>query len=68
MSKVIKNSLLYRFNVGVYKDEKAGGYYDRYSKAMSERICQFMAKSINIEINIQKESGSNRGKVTEVVI
>jgi hypothetical protein len=30
MSKTIKKSLLYKFNIGPYTNEKAAGYYDTY--------------------------------------
>lgn len=39
MSKTIKNSTLYRFNIGAYSDDKAGGYYNRYCKSISNIVC-----------------------------
>jgi hypothetical protein len=32
MAKLIKNSRLYKLNIGPYTNEKAGGYYDAYSE------------------------------------
>jgi len=45
MSKIIKNSKLYKFNVGPYTNEKAGGYYDNYSETMSKIVSAFIMEN-----------------------
>lgn len=47
MSKVIKNSLLYKFNIGHYTNEKGAGYYDWYYEEVSEKIIKFIEDETN---------------------
>jgi len=47
MSKVIKNSLLYKFNIGHYTNEKGAGYYDWYYEEVSEKIIKFIEDEAN---------------------
>ena len=42
MAKVIRNSKLYRFNIGPYTNEKAGGYYDAYSEELQSIVAGFI--------------------------
>ena len=42
MSKVIKNSLLYKLNIGPYTNEKAGGYYDSYAEELQKIVAGYI--------------------------
>lgn len=42
MSKVIKNSKLYRLNVGAHSEEKSSGYYDLYSNTVGNLMSEFI--------------------------
>ena len=42
MSKVIKNSLLYKLNIGPYTTEKAGGYYDNYAEELQKIVAGYI--------------------------
>lgn len=42
MSKIIKNSTLYKLNIGPYTQEKASGYYTLFSREIGELIRNFM--------------------------
>ena len=55
MSKAIKQSRLYRLNVGSYTQDKAAGYYDLYSDTVGGLIREFV-----------EEIGEVGGEVAEV--
>ena len=42
MAKTIKNSTLYKFNIGPYTTEKTAGYYDRYYEEVCDKIVDFV--------------------------
>jgi hypothetical protein len=52
MSRTIKNSTLYRFNIGPYNDEKSEGFYNKYCRSMSNIICQFISETPNYTLII----------------
>ena len=54
MSRTIKNSILYRYNIGLYSDEKVGGYYNRYAQAMTDTMCKFILESPSFSIPMEK--------------
>lgn len=67
MSKIIKNSKLYRLNVGSYSQEKAAGYFDLYSDTVGGIINQFV-KNYIVEQEGEQMEGRRRGKIEEEVI
>ncbi len=61
MSKVIKQSKLYRLNVGSYTQEKASGYYDLYSDTVGGLMAEFVKNVCPVE----EIRDGRRGKIEE---
>ena len=64
MSKAIKQSKLYRLNVGSYTQEKAAGYYDLYSDTVGRLIKEFIQTLVPEE----DQRPQRRGKIQEEII
>ena len=64
MCKAIKDSKLYKLNVGARTEEKAAGYYDMYNNTIGGLMSEF----IN-ELQPPEAIGrGNRGRIMEEVL
>lgn len=65
MAKTISSATLYRYNIGPYTNEKAGGYYDMYSEALANNIASFISQlnSYAAKPEANHQPNKQRGKI-----